>query len=97
MCAQCDQRARDAGDIERYAEIRPRDDALSIARLDQFVAVLFSHGAKKMLGMLIEVLCFDGVAIHECGASQREIALVLPLGIGKGNAAAVLGLGCARP
>jgi len=54
------------------AEIRARrrcDNALSIAWFDQLVAVLFSHRAEKMLGMLIEILGFDGVTVHERSAS----------------------------
>lgn len=45
-----------------------------------------------MLGMLKKILSFDGVAVHERGAGEREITLVLPFGIGDGMAAALLGL-----
>jgi dolichol kinase len=39
--------------------------------------------------MLIEILRFDGVAVHQRSASQCEIALVLAFGIGEGMAALV--------
>jgi hypothetical protein len=50
-----------------------------------------------MFGVLIEILRFDGVAVHERGARQGEIALVLPFGIGGGTAAPGLELRRARP
>jgi hypothetical protein len=62
----------------------------SIGRLDQLGGILFPHRAEKMFGMLIKVLCFDVIAVHERGASQREITLVLPFGVGDGLAAASL-------
>jgi hypothetical protein len=65
---------------------------VSIGGLGQVGTVLFAHGAEKMLGMLIEILCFDGVAVHERGPSQCEVALVLPLGISERMATTSLGV-----
>jgi hypothetical protein len=68
----------------------------SIGRLDQLGGILFPHRAEKVFGMLIKILCFDVIAVHERGASQREITLVLPFGVGDGLAAASLRLRRAR-
>lgn len=42
-----------------------------------------------MFGVLIAILGFDGVAVHQRSASQCEVALVLPFGIGEGMATVV--------
>ena len=45
--------------------------AASIGRLDQLGGILFPPSPEKMFGVLIKILCFDGIAVHERGASQR--------------------------
>jgi hypothetical protein len=65
-------------------------------------SVAIAHQPKVVLGVLVEVLCLDGVAGQGCLARQRQVAFVGTMGVG-GNAAlpwprlAIAATGCPAP
>jgi hypothetical protein len=40
-----------------------------------------SHHSKIVLGVLIEILCFDNVATQRSASREREVALIVPMRI----------------
>jgi hypothetical protein len=67
----------------RLAKRRHLREALTvISCAHQRLGLLSGHHPIIVLGVLVEILCFDRIATQECGLCERQITLVLSFGAG---------------